>query len=89
MTAHRDRKSKFTASVSERVVKRVDERAAELKLTRSDVVEQAMELWLRGQSEQDEERYFTAAATEMNADAKVWNHITSSKLMNHESNGEA
>lgn len=75
-----ERKSKFTASVSETIVARVDERAAKLKLTRSDVVEQAMQLWLRTQVAQDDEQYFNLAADEMNADARAWNTLTSSSL---------
>lgn len=82
MPAMKDRKSKFTASVNERVVAKVDEHAARLKLSRSDIVEQAMELWLRSQAEQEEERYFTMAAAEMNADAKAWNALTSRTLAN-------
>ena len=82
MTATKDRKSKFTASVNQRVVAMVDEQAARLKLTRSDIVEQAMELWLRSQTEQDEEHYFTMAAAEMNADAQSWNALTSRLMTN-------
>jgi metal-responsive CopG/Arc/MetJ family transcriptional regulator len=73
----KERKSKFTASVKKRLVALVDERAAKLNLTRSDVVEQAMEMWLARQAEAEEERYFQAAASEMNADAKAWNALTS------------
>ncbi len=71
------RKSKFTASVNERVVAEVDEQAVKLNVSRSDIVEQAMELWLKTQAELEEEKYFTAAAAEMNADASTWNDITS------------
>ena len=77
MPTMKERKSKFTASVNERVVAKVDEQAAKLKVTRSDIVEQAMEMWLQAQAEQEEESYFAAAAAEMNADAKVWNVLTS------------
>lgn len=77
MLARKERKSKFTASVSERIVARVDEHAAKLNVSRSDIVEEAMEMWLRARAEQDDERYFMAAAAEMNADAKFWNAITS------------
>lgn len=77
MFARKERKSKFTASVSERVVARVDEQAAKLNVSRSDIVEEAMEMWLRARAEQDDEQYFMAAAAEMNADAKSWNAITS------------
>lgn len=82
MTATKDRKSKFTASVNRRIVDRVDEQAARLKLTRSDIVEQAMEMWLRSQTEQEQEQYFIAAAAEMNADAKPWNALTSRSMTN-------
>jgi metal-responsive CopG/Arc/MetJ family transcriptional regulator len=77
MSAHKDKKSKFTASVNKRVVDMVDKRATELKMTRSDIVEQAMEMWLKKHDEQEEENYFLATAAEMNADAKDWNTITS------------
>ena len=77
MPTTKERKSKFTASVSERVVAKVDEQAVKLKVTRSDIVEQAMEMWLQTQSEKEEAKYFAAAAAEMNADAKTWNVRTS------------
>ncbi|HEY9792586.1 MAG TPA: ribbon-helix-helix protein, CopG family [Candidatus Obscuribacterales bacterium] len=70
------RKSKFTASVRQHLVELLDKRAAKLKLNRSDAVEEAIELWLRAQAEQDEETYFATAAKEMNADAKSWNATT-------------
>jgi hypothetical protein len=76
----KDRKSKFTASVNERVVARVDYQATKLRLTRSDIVEEAMEMWLQNKAELEEEQYFASAATEMNADAKTWNSLTSSQL---------
>lgn len=77
MRSTKERKSKFTASVNERIVAKVDEQAAKLKVSRSDIVEEAMEMWLRSKSEQEEELYFMAAAAEMNADARAWNAITS------------
>lgn len=80
MPATKKQKSKFTASVSKRIVARVDEQAAKLKVTRSDIVEQAMEMWLKQQTEQEEEKYFLANAAEMNADAEDWNALTSSSL---------
>ena len=80
MPATKDRKSKFTASVNERVVAKVDEQAAKLHLTRSDIVEEAMEMWLNSKAELEEEQYFAMAATEMNADAKSWNALTSKSL---------
>jgi hypothetical protein len=51
-----------------------------LALTRSDAVEQAMELWLLNHAETEEEAYFQAAAKEMNADAKDWTTLTSSSF---------
>ena len=48
----------------------VDEQANKLALTRSDAIEQAMELWLLNHAETEEEAYFQAAANEMNADAR-------------------
>ncbi|MDR3614090.1 MAG: ribbon-helix-helix protein, CopG family [Candidatus Obscuribacterales bacterium] len=80
MRAIRDRKSKFTASVNERVVAMVDEQAARLHLTRSDIVEEAMEMWLKSKAELEEETYFAMAAAEMNADARAWNALTSKPL---------
>lgn len=71
-----DRK-RFTASVREQLVDLVDQHAAKLEVTRSDVIEQAMELWLQKQSDLEEEAYFQQAAEEMNADAKDWNTLTS------------
>ena len=82
MHTAKERKSKFTASVKENVVAKVDEQAAKLNVTRSDIVEQAMELWLKTQLEQDEEKYFALAAAEMNADAKEWNAYTSQSMAN-------
>jgi metal-responsive CopG/Arc/MetJ family transcriptional regulator len=80
MPTAREKKSKFTASVNQKLVALVDEKAAKLKVTRSDVVEQAMEMWLRKQAELDEARYFETAAAEMNADAKSWNGLTSQSI---------
>jgi metal-responsive CopG/Arc/MetJ family transcriptional regulator len=77
MVTTKERKTKFTASVTQRLVSQADELAAKLNVTRSDVVEQAMELWLRTQAEIEEQKYFEAAAAEMNADAKDWNKLTS------------
>lgn len=77
MPAKKESKSKFTASVNERVVKEVDEQAEKLKVSRSDIVEEAMELWLKSKLEIEEEQYFAMAAAEMNADAKAWNALTS------------
>lgn len=76
MSLAKQRKSKFTASVREKLVKLVDKRAAQLKVNRSDVVEEAIELWLRKQAEQEEETYFATAAKEMNEDAGAWNATT-------------
>jgi hypothetical protein len=70
-------KVRFTASVKEKLAQLVDEQAARLEVTRSDVLEQAMEMWLRSQADLEEERYFQEAAAEMNADAKDWNALTS------------
>lgn len=79
-----DRK-RFTASVREQLVDLVDQHAAKLEVTRSDVIEQAMELWLQKQSALEEEAYFQQAAEEMNADAKDWNTLTS-KSQRHNRN---
>mgnify|MGYP000499964030 FL=1 len=57
MPTTRERKSKFTASVNERVVAKVDEQAAKLNKSRSDIVEEAMEMWLKTKAEQEEEKY--------------------------------
>jgi hypothetical protein len=70
-------KGRFTASVRESLINLVDEQAVRLDLTRSEAVEQAMELWLKVHSEKEEDAYFQAAAAEMNADAADWNALTS------------
>jgi|688.fasta_scaffold203909_2 metal-responsive CopG/Arc/MetJ family transcriptional regulator len=80
MPAAKERKSKFTASVNERIVASVDEHAAKLKLSRSDIVEEAMKMWLKTQVEQEDEKYFSSAAAEMNADAEDWNARTSRSI---------
>jgi metal-responsive CopG/Arc/MetJ family transcriptional regulator len=77
MPAVKEKKSKFTASVNARVVAKVDEQAEKLKVTRSDIVEEAMEMWLKIKAQQEEEAYFASAAAEMNADARAWNGLTS------------
>lgn len=76
----RQRKSRFTASVRESLVEMVDQQANKLALTRSDAIEEAMELWLLNHAEAEEEAYFQAAAKEMNADAKDWTTLTSSSF---------
>jgi metal-responsive CopG/Arc/MetJ family transcriptional regulator len=77
MPTIKEKRSKFTASVKERVVAKVDEQAEKLKVSRSDIVEEAMEMWLKNKLELEEEQYFAMAAAEMNADAKAWNALTS------------
>ena len=72
----KENKGKFTASVRQKLIDLLDERAAKLKLNRSDAVESAIELWLQKLSEEEEEKYFSAAAAEMNEDAKAWNATT-------------
>jgi|GEM_PF-1927308 len=78
--AAKSKKSRFTASVRENLVDLIDEQAAKLAVTRSEVIEQAMEMWLHTQADLEEEHYFQAAAAEMNADAKDWNSTTSRSL---------
>jgi Ribbon-helix-helix protein, copG family len=73
----RERKSKFTASVRENLVTLLDAKVAQLKVNRSDAVERAIELWLRKLAEEEEEAYFSTAASEMNEDASAWNATTS------------
>jgi metal-responsive CopG/Arc/MetJ family transcriptional regulator len=80
MHTARARTKKFTASVDERILEMIDARAQKLESTRSDIVEQAMKLWLKKQIEQEEEQYFSAAAEEMNTDAELWNALTSQSL---------
>jgi metal-responsive CopG/Arc/MetJ family transcriptional regulator len=72
----KERKSKFTASVREKLVDLLDAKVAQLKVNRSDAVERAIELWLRKLAEEEEEAYFSAAAAEMNKDASAWNATT-------------
>lgn len=76
----KQRKSRFTASVRENLVQLVDEQANKMALTRSDAIEQAMEMWLLNHAEAEEEAYFQAAAKEMNADAKDWTTLTSNSF---------
>ena len=83
MPATKKRKSKFTVSVNECVVAKVDEQVAKLNVSRSDIVEEAMEMWLRTKVEQEEEAYCLAAAAEMNADARAWNALTSNSVRNN------
>lgn len=73
----KERKSKFTASVTEKLMERLDQKARQLKVNRSDAVEEAIEMWLNKLAEKDEEAYFTLAANEMNTDARLWNATTS------------
>lgn len=61
-------KSKFTASVRETVVERLDQKVAQLKVNRSEAVEQAIEMWLKRVAEEEEEAYF-ANYTETPEDA--------------------
>ena len=76
MPAARERKSKFTASVKEKLVKLLDDKASQLKVNRSEAVAEAIELWLQRQAEQEEEAYFATAANDMNEDARAWNVTT-------------
>ncbi len=78
---NKEGKSKFTASVRKKLVDLLDEQAAKLKLNRSDVVESAIELWLKKLAEEEEEKYFSVAAAEMNKDAKVWNATTTASVL--------
>ena len=75
-TTSKEQKSKFTASVNHSLVVLVDEQAAKLNVTRSHVIEEAMEMWLRKQADLEEEKYFQRAAAEMNEDARSWNATT-------------
>ncbi len=75
--ARDSRKSKFTASVTAKLVELLDEKVARLKLNRSDAIEEAIELWLKQQAEKEEEEYFIASADAMNEEARSWNSTTS------------
>ncbi len=78
-----ERKKRFTASVRGNLVNRLDKKAAQLKVNRSDVVEEAIELWLHKKVAEEEEDYFVSAAKEMNEDARAWNaHTTVSSTRN-------
>jgi metal-responsive CopG/Arc/MetJ family transcriptional regulator len=79
----REKRNKFTASVRDGLVERLDEKVAELKVTRSAAVEQAIELWLAKLTEQEEEAYFAACAKEMNDDARTWNATTTQSARNN------
>ncbi len=51
-------KSKFTASVRGSLVEHLDQKVAQLKLNRSEAVEQAIEMWLKKLAEKEEEEFF-------------------------------
>lgn len=76
----KDRKCKFTAIVNQRLVAKINAQAAKLNLTCSDIVEQAMEMWLKSQTELEEEQYFALAANVMNRDGSPWNKLTSKSI---------
>ncbi len=78
---NKESKSKFTASVRKKLVDLLDEKAAKLKLNRSDAVESAIELWLQRIAEEEEENYYAAAAAEMNEEAKAWNATTTASAL--------
>ncbi len=75
-------KSKFTASVRESIVDHLDQKAAALKLNRSEAVEQAIEMWLKRLAEEEEEKFF-ANYVQTDEDAS-WTALTTYSLMrNH------
>ncbi len=80
MPAAGERKSKFTASVRNNLVVLLDEKAAQLKVNRSEAIEAAIELWLCKQAEHDEEEYCSRVAEEMNSDARSWNATTTASF---------
>lgn len=73
----KDRKSRITASLSEKVVQMVDQRAGRMQVHRSEIIERALLSWLQSQADIEEEEYFSQAAPEMNLDAKDWTAVTS------------
>lgn len=58
-------KSKLTASVRPALVELFDQKVSELKVDRSDAVEQAIEMWLNRRTEEEEEVYFATYASEL------------------------
>lgn len=79
MPDSRARKQKWTVTIAPEIEKQVEsflKKHKQEKITRSAIVEEAMELWLAKQNEVDEERYFQAHAAELNADSKSWSRIT-------------
>lgn len=73
-------KSKFTASVRETIVERLDERAAQLKVNRSEAVEQAIEMWLRRKAEEEEEAYYANYPEEMKEEDRSWTALTTASF---------
>jgi len=80
MAVAREPKSKFTASVRNNLVTMLDQKAAQLKVNRSEAIEEAIELWLTRQAERDEEEYCSRVAEEMNTDARSWNATTTASF---------
>jgi metal-responsive CopG/Arc/MetJ family transcriptional regulator len=79
-TTVKEKKGKLSATVRESLISKVDEYAESIGATRSDLVERALESWLRQQAELADEAYFASAAKEMNADARDWNALTSKSV---------
>lgn len=76
-------KSKFTASVRKTLVEHLDQKVAQLKLNRSEAVEQAIEIWLKKKAEEEEEAYF-ANYVETEEDASWVALTTESFWRNHD-----
>ncbi|MBX9771379.1 MAG: ribbon-helix-helix domain-containing protein [Candidatus Obscuribacterales bacterium] len=76
-------KSKFTASVRESIVDHLDQKAAELKLNRSEAVERAIEMWLTKLAEEEEEEFF-ANYVQTDEDASWTALTTASFWRNHD-----
>jgi metal-responsive CopG/Arc/MetJ family transcriptional regulator len=68
VTSRTERKIKLTVSVKEKLADFLDAKVAQLKVSRSEAVEKAIELWLRKLTEEDEKAYFAAASSEKKKD---------------------
>lgn len=72
MTLAKSNKIKWTVTVDTSVCEQIDKCVMQRSANRSAVVEEALRLWLAKQNEEYDEAYFSANASELNADAEVW-----------------
>jgi hypothetical protein len=73
------RKPKWTVTIAAEIDEQVEsylKKNKKLNLNRSAIVQEAVEIWLAKQSEEEEEAYYKAHAAELNADSESWTRIT-------------